>query len=280
MQVVDVLAQNVGLPTWAFSMALVLLLNGLPIVVGTAYLHGRAGRPGSAAPARDDSRGRLLTWRNAMLGGVAAFALFGLSVGVYFALWAAGIGPIGSLVAKGILDEDDPVILADFANETLDPQMASVVTNTLRVDLEQSRVIRLLPEGYLANSLQRMKSLRSITDTEPLARVTTASLSALRKYSQALALEEDGRLLEAITLLEDALREDSAFAMVHRKLAVIHGNRGEAELRREYAAMAFEHRDRLTDLERHLASAYYYSAFDEPERAIQEYEAVLADRPG
>jgi tetratricopeptide (TPR) repeat protein len=360
LQVVDVLAQNVGLPTWAFSMALVLLLIGLPIVVGTAYLHGLAGRSGSPARARDDAPRRLLTWRNAILGGVGAFALFGLSVGIYFVLWATGVGPIGSLVAKGVLEEDDPVILADFENETLDPQLASVVTSTLRVDLEQSSVIRLLPEGYVANSLQRMgrepservtgeiarevairegvkaviegevgalgsgfvltarivdpetgasfssfretaasgdelvpaldrlsrslreragESLRSITDTEPLARVTTASLPALRTYSEAIALEEDGKLLEATALLEEALEEDSAFAMAHRKLAVIYGNRGENELRREYAAKAFEHRDRLTDLERHLASAYYHSAFGDRQRAIQEYEAVLRIDP-
>ena len=156
LQVIDVLAQNIGLPTWAFSMALVLLLIGLPIVVGTAYLHGLAGRSGSPAPATDNAPRRLLTWRNAILGGVAAFALFGLSVGVYFALWATGIGPVGSLVAKGVLEEDDPVILAHFDNETPDPQLASVVTSTLRVDLEQSRVIRLLPEGYVANALRRM----------------------------------------------------------------------------------------------------------------------------
>ena len=67
--------------------------------------------------------------------------------------------------------------------------------------------------------------------------------------------------------------------MAHRKLAVIYGNRGENELRREYATRAFEHRDRLTDLEGHLASAYYYSAFGDRQRAIQEYEAVLRIDP-
>jgi hypothetical protein len=32
LQVVDVLAQNAGLPSWVFSFALVLLIIGLPIV--------------------------------------------------------------------------------------------------------------------------------------------------------------------------------------------------------------------------------------------------------
>ena len=40
LQVVDVLAQNIGLPSWVFPHALTLLLVGLPIVGATAYLNG------------------------------------------------------------------------------------------------------------------------------------------------------------------------------------------------------------------------------------------------
>lgn len=360
LQVVDVLAQNVGLPSWTFSVALALLAIGLPIVGTTAYLHGLG--QGSPTPTSEEPSAprKLLSWRNATLGGIGAFTLLGVSVGGYLLMWSTGFGPLGSLVAKGVLDEDDPVILAEFANESSDPQIASVVTRTLRVDLEQSRVLRVLPDAYLSNVLQRMnrdptekvsaevareaairegikaviegevgalgpgfvltarivdpgtgnsyasfretaeteaglvsaldrlsralreragESLRSIGDGQPLASVTTASLSALRKYSEALELEERGQLLPSIALLEEALREDSAFAMVYRKLAVIHGNRGETQLRRDYAAKAYEYRHRLTEVERHLASAYYFSAFGDPEQSIKEYEAALRLNP-
>ena len=36
LQVIDVLNQNIGLPPWAFSLALTFLLIGLPIVGVTA----------------------------------------------------------------------------------------------------------------------------------------------------------------------------------------------------------------------------------------------------
>ena len=40
LQVVDLLADNVGLPSWVFTFALTLLIIGLPIVGATAYLQG------------------------------------------------------------------------------------------------------------------------------------------------------------------------------------------------------------------------------------------------
>jgi TolB-like protein/Tfp pilus assembly protein PilF len=81
LQIVDVLAQNFGLPEWFPAFALALLVIGLPIVLATAVAQ-RAGSPVAASP--DDSSpsassgGPLLTWRNAILGGVSAFALWGV----------------------------------------------------------------------------------------------------------------------------------------------------------------------------------------------------------
>ena len=89
LQVVDVLAQNIGLPPWAFSLALTLLIIGLPIVLVTAWLQGRApagahAETGAAAPqgARSGSQtGGLrdwFTWRNAIVSGLGAMALWGV----------------------------------------------------------------------------------------------------------------------------------------------------------------------------------------------------------
>ncbi len=64
LQIIDVLANNVGLPPSVFRLALILLLVGLPLVGMTAYLQGT----GSG----------LFTWRNAIVGGVGALALLGV----------------------------------------------------------------------------------------------------------------------------------------------------------------------------------------------------------
>lgn len=92
LQVVDVLKQNLGLPPWTFSLALTLLIIGLPIVLTTAWLQDRAQRfPRREANHRRtdadrtsdaltdlSSPGQLFTWRNALLGGLAAMALWGV----------------------------------------------------------------------------------------------------------------------------------------------------------------------------------------------------------
>src|SRR5439155_8814522 len=103
------------------------------------------------------------------------------------------------------------------------------------------------------------ESLKTIRASEPLEQVTTASLEALRKYSQAVKANDAGQLGRAASLLEEALSLDTTFAMAHRKLAVVLTNSGAAPSRvAEAATKAFRHRDRLTPLERYLAEAFYY----------------------
>jgi eukaryotic-like serine/threonine-protein kinase len=88
LQVVDVLAQNISLPPWAFTLTLALLLIGLPITAATAYFQGigrkasqRADRRGAAAGEvqATPSRG-LFTWGNVLKAGVAALAVWGVAV--------------------------------------------------------------------------------------------------------------------------------------------------------------------------------------------------------
>src|SRR5204863_9798325 len=62
------------------------------------------------------------------------------------------------------------------------------------------------------------ESLRSIRANAPLAEVTTGSLEALRKYSQAVRAEDIADFDRGIALLEEAVATDSGFAMAWRKL--------------------------------------------------------------
>ena len=59
LQIVDVLKQNMGLPDWVFPFALLLLLIGLPIIVGTALVQGRhGGHPDGGSAGRFDQHDR------------------------------------------------------------------------------------------------------------------------------------------------------------------------------------------------------------------------------
>jgi len=108
-----------------------------------------------AAPPGRSAR-RLFTWRNAIFGGAAAFALLGVAVVAYFVMWSTGIGPIGSLAAQGVFEEGDAVVLGDFDNTSNDPALGETVTEALRVDLAGSSILRLVEPSRVQDALGRM----------------------------------------------------------------------------------------------------------------------------
>ncbi|MDX1579932.1 MAG: tetratricopeptide repeat protein, partial [Gemmatimonadota bacterium] len=322
---------------------------------GTAH-----GSPPASATSSFESGGarhRLFTWRNAILGGVAAFALLGLVTAGWMAMRTLGIGPAGTLVAKGLIEEGEGVILADFENLTPDSLLGDVVTEAFRVDLAQTPVVSLVEPAYVADVLERMErptegrldeelarevairegikavivgeigtaggayvlsarvlsadagqeleslretandsseivstiddlserlrerlgeSLRSVRGGEPLARVTTGSLEALRKYSQAVTAIYRGERDKGVGLLEEAVEIDSTFAMAWRKLATVVF--GERQL--EAATRAYELRDRLTERERyHTIGIYHFYVTRDLQRSATAYRTLLDDHP-
>jgi serine/threonine-protein kinase len=106
-QVTQTLTEGLGLPDWFPPLALVLLIVGLPIVLATAFVQegvrpvdrgepkplpgadARAGDEPVSAPERAGAR-RLFTWRNAISGGVAAFALWGVVAAGYLVFRGTG----------------------------------------------------------------------------------------------------------------------------------------------------------------------------------------------
>jgi tetratricopeptide (TPR) repeat protein len=191
LQVADTVTAALGLPDWVPQVALVLLIVLLPVVLATAFVQegvgGGAARPeGAAAPEAEsaeaeptredpeaDVRGvhhRVFTWRNAIVVGVVAFALLGVAVSGYMAMRLLGIGPPGTLMAKGVLEERDRIVLADFENHTPDSLVAHGATEWFRTALSQSTVVTLAGGDYLASVLQRMGKDPSVPLDSELAR--------------------------------------------------------------------------------------------------------------
>jgi tetratricopeptide (TPR) repeat protein len=124
------------------------------------------------------------------------------------------------------------------------------------------------------------ESLRTIRAEKPLEAVSTPSLDALQKYTQAAyAIDTERNWDTGISLLQEAIELDSAFAMAWRKLAVAYGNSGRGrELAVRAATKAYEFRDRLTDAERYHATAFYFHRVKgDWEKAINAYR-MLEDR--
>jgi tetratricopeptide (TPR) repeat protein len=177
-QVALALRDGLGLPDRVPLYAAILLLIGLPIVLATALVQNHIARHGSLhaadriadptlhpefdtgygldAPAPPPAPLRflpahLLTWRRSLLGGVAAFALLALGTLAFMGVYAAR-----TLSATGVISDDDPVVLADFTSAH-DPSLGVTITEAIRVDLQQSEVIRLAQPALIQAALKRME---------------------------------------------------------------------------------------------------------------------------
>jgi TolB-like protein/Flp pilus assembly protein TadD len=133
LQVVDTLSSALALPEWFPPMALALLIVGFPVVLATAFLGGGPGAPVVAGTRDEETRtaavqadpeapagrvARLLTWRNAAIGGVLAMSLWGMAAAGWLIL-ARGepVPPPGPGVAQ-------TVAVLPFDNLSADPDDA------------------------------------------------------------------------------------------------------------------------------------------------------------
>lgn len=106
LQVIDVLAQNLDLPSSLFPLALALLATGLPIVLITSVVQ-RVSSTGEGT--RFGRLNRVFTWRNAMAGGLIAFAAWGVYSAGSIILGLGG--SVGSGSTEGTLPERTLAVL-------------------------------------------------------------------------------------------------------------------------------------------------------------------------
>ncbi len=169
---VHIFTIQLGLPDWFFPSAVVLLLVLLPVVVATALVQGAAvtARAAGAEAVPSSTVSRWLTWRNSIVGGSLAFVLLGVAVTGYTSMRARGIGPWGTLIGQGLLEERDLIVLADFEDHTGDSTLALALTDLVRVDLEQSPAVRVADDDYVGRVLERMERDTDAALTYGLAR--------------------------------------------------------------------------------------------------------------
>jgi serine/threonine-protein kinase len=273
-------------------------------------------------------------WR--MYAGIAVVVLLA-GIGLARVLH---LGPWASLMSRGVIEQRERVILADFDNRTADSTAGATVTELMRIGLSRSQMVSLVDPGQVGRILEMMErdpakgvtaktaieaaerdGIRAVITGEvtpigsrlaltarlvavdgtvlaaesaeangadeltaavdrlsgalrerfgetisraeagvPLDRVTTGSIDALRTFSQGLRASNQGDQARAIQLIDEAISQDSTFAMAYRKLAILLNNEGENRARAVRAASkAYEHRDRLTEREKYLVVAAYHS---------------------
>jgi serine/threonine-protein kinase len=119
-EIVQSLTEGLGLPEWFPGLAFVLLIIGFPMVLATAIV--QEGVPSPEPPARPEvapgegrlegdggALDRLFSWRNAIGGGVLAFALWGVIAAGWLVFGSGGVLPSGSSDAR---PDDDRTTIA------------------------------------------------------------------------------------------------------------------------------------------------------------------------
>lgn len=194
---VQVVVHWLGLAAWIPAYAAALLFLGAPIVLLTAFVQG--GVPFFGRPAYRDEvdpnelvgltpaqvhrlpASRVLTWRNALLGAVCASVIFVSSVVAYLGMWAAGVGPMGSLLVQGRMAVGETVLVTAFEGQ-VEPATAQEVSARLVQALSRAEVFRIadateLPVG-MAREEAVLRGVRFVLEGEVTRRAAGYLLRA------------------------------------------------------------------------------------------------------
>jgi serine/threonine protein kinase/Tfp pilus assembly protein PilF len=108
---------------------------------------------------------------------------------------------------------------------------------------------------------------------------TSQSVPALRDYNQGLQLLRDGKNLEAIKALQDAVKEDPQFALAYSRLASADSGLGYDADAEQYSRKAVELSQQLPQAERYLIEANHARVLKDNKKAIEAYENLAKTLP-
>ncbi len=130
--------------------------------------------------------------------------------------------------------------------------------------------------GKVATSMREKlgESLATIQKFDtPLEQATTASLDALKAYSEGQKARVTKGDATAVPFFKRAIELDPNFASAYVDLGISYGNLGEVGLSSEFMAKAYELRDRISEREKYRISAdYFLFVTGDLEKGRQELE--------
>jgi tetratricopeptide (TPR) repeat protein len=122
------------------------------------------------------------------------------------------------------------------------------------------------------------ESIRAIKSSSPLLRVSTTSLSALRKEAMGIDAFHDEDYRRAVTLIREAIAEDSTFTDAYMMLSAILFNSTVHPAHAIDAAIkAYQYRDKVRDAERYAVTFNYLWAVKGDIPAALDAEKNAAD---
>jgi tetratricopeptide (TPR) repeat protein len=242
----------IGLPAWVLQATLAVVLAGfLMLLAGGLFRRGATTQP---------------RWNRLARMGVSALGVFVVLVAGYLVLAATGFGPGASLLASGRMSTNARLLVADFRVVSgPDTLLGGVVSEALRTDLGQSRVVSVVSPTEVSQALQRMQQApdtridsavaREIAEREgfsaivdgtitPLSTGTYIMVARLRAAEDGAELAsfretaEGADIIEATERLARSLREEIGESLkdVRASPALGQVTTGSLEALRKYAA--------------------------------------------
>jgi Serine/threonine protein kinase len=144
--------------------------------------------------------------------------------------------------------------------EAINGRNGDIIGRQLEQTDSKENVLQAL--GRAATGLREKlgESLSSIDMFDaPLQEATTTSMEAFKSYSMFLEYYRNGKTLEAIPFAKRALELDPGFASAYVMLAIMYYNISQPQLAAEYAAKAFEFRDKVSEYERLRITNFYHN---------------------
>ena len=163
--------------------------------------------------------------------------------------------------------------------EVIDPNtQVTVYTETAEGKGEQSLLASLDAVNHdLREQLgEKVKMIEG--SNQPLAKVTTPSLEALRAYSLAQKAYSASRFNDAIGLYQQSIKLDPDFALAYAGLAAISFASNDTLSAKNYLREAVKRRNRMTQRDA-LKLDGYAATFDRPEVSLRKYRVLAALYP-
>jgi serine/threonine protein kinase/tetratricopeptide (TPR) repeat protein len=130
------------------------------------------------------------------------------------------------------------------------------------------------------------KMRRLLGDTTPASSrlqqqetVTSSSLEAVHEYAVAQDLQFSGKWEEALPHYSKAVELDPNMGRAYAGMAAMSANMGRKADAEKYYQMAMAHIDRMSDREKYRTRGGYYLMTRQPDKAIQEFNALVEQYP-
>ncbi|MEZ5428256.1 MAG: serine/threonine-protein kinase [Pyrinomonadaceae bacterium] len=143
--------------------------------------------------------------------------------------------------------------------EAINARTGESIARKLDQAESKEQVLKIL--GAAATGLRERlgESLSSIEQFDAQFEYTTSSLEALKIYSLGVQQQRKGKWLAAISFYRQAIELDPNFSSAYVGASSSYSNTNQPKLAAEYAARAFELRDRVSELEKLRISHFYYA---------------------